>query len=560
MNLSKQLLTGALICCTCVSSVTAQYNHEVFIPQFPGDPLTGVIPVGHSITPDTKSITAIVQDGAMYTYTVASVREFGNARPLDVFVNGFDQNGIPTFATAYGNENFSEIGNAIIPSSDDDGLIVVGSRHYVDPITNESDPKDGLIFRINEQTGVQDWARTYGVPGEDEVWRGIIEMEGLDNYIVFGYTRNDVLIAARIDAAGNPIWMNRYAPDGIDFQSITPNDIVINSDDNFVISGDCQAPGAFPSYFTFEIDAAGDIQNDFKTFYHGGNQRSSHLIHLNAGGFIAISEMQLTSSSFLSVAAYTEGLDTIVWALGYNFPASPYNEGVSITQTGADLNILLQIQKNFGFLRLDNAGTPLSYRLYNPDNPQQYAASMTQLLGRHFIHGSRHFADIDTDKKVLLMTDNMGNEYSDCHANVEVNRFPISVKRINYDFAQSTLPGYFNSAMEVREKPILVLTCEGGFVTLYPALAPVVTAEIEASIVADEIQQQWKLQFQSEVTSNSTIRVYNGAGQIVYENVNGIIEGNNQIIIPTDKLKAGFYIVQLSGADNSLLYSQKMIK
>ena len=559
MTLRKRLLTGALICCAFSSTLQAQYSHKLSIMPFPGDAIPDV---RHHIASNTESMVVIPKEGSLQTFTTSNVREF-NGRYQDILYTGYDSDGKVMYSYAYGQNDFMELSNAITSSHNGEHVLIVGSRQDmgggVDPGS-----LNGYIMRLRKSDGNIVWTRAYGAELANEEWTGIMQSQVDEEYIVFGRSDND-LMAARIRVDGSLVWMHRYNF-GIELDFINPYDIMMNNDNNFVITGDFRQEGQIQQMFALEIDGDGEVATNFTAIYLTGTANTrTQFVHVPTGGYIGATTISnnLPSIPFdrlVGVCHLSEDLSTMLWSNQYAVAGINRNQSVDLEEFGGTIQVQLQMDWKMGFVQLDMTGNPSNYKLYNTTDLVQAGRTMFQFAGRHHMYGFLQSGDATFDRSILIKTGTTGNEGMFCYeeGDMGVQAIPDKINVFPTFWTEMMLTDEVN--VQQRLKPIRVHDCTEEWVMDFPSLTPITMGGAE-SIAFSSFEQNEILyvEFESPIATEANIQILNSAGQIVYQTKETINQAFNSLRVPTNTLNAGLYFVQIN-ANDMVVFSRKLVK
>ena len=251
---------------------------------------------------------------------------------ISMAVRRLDREGRLVSQRAYSASGFDVFKH--VERTPDGGVVALAASH---PAVGGQAP---MLVKFDAAGGVQ-WARQYrletntpGFPPGSLWWEDLV-VTADGGYVVTGTARPNAapapsIAAARIDAAGNVVWIRLYqattfAPPGVDGRRIAPT-----ADGGFVIAAEYHTlispPGVVSSeLLVLRIDANGNIVR-VTNLGNRGNIASAGAIESTPDGGAIVLGFRILSSVFLPGAIWAVKLNgdgTIAWSSLY-FSASGY--------------------------------------------------------------------------------------------------------------------------------------------------------------------------------------------------------------------------------------------
>jgi len=240
------------------------------------------------------------------------------------------------------------------------------------------------------------WTADYDGPsqGEDDAYK--LKVDGLNNVIVTGYSKNSLLgtgdyATVKYDGNGNQLWVMRY--DGPGHGDDIAHDVAVDNFNNIYVTGESQGTTTGVDYATLKYNSAGIQQ--WVSRYNGpgnGEDRAYAIVVDNTDHPVITGESvgNNTSHDYATVKYDQNGVQQ--WASRYNGPGNGEDRAYAIVVDNTD-NVFITGESGG-----NNSGQDYATVKYNPAGTQQWAA---------IYNGPGN----STDRAYAIVVDNTDNVY-----------------------------------------------------------------------------------------------------------------------------------------------------
>lgn len=175
------------------------------------------------------------------------------------------------------------------------------------------------------------------------------------------------------------------------------------------------------------------------------------------------------------------------------------------------------------------------------------------------VNGSPAFRDVINNMKILLFDE---NQNPITYSGVEGNSFSFSNLGFNTFYINPQLPGYQSEMKQIalnEENPnaLVSITIEGTHVVL--DVQENVTQLSIHGIYPNPSEHTVRISLYSSDSQMGILRIFDTTGKPVYENMQILHQGENEIMMDVSGLSNGVYLIQLTTA-NGQISSQKFLK
>ena len=497
----------------------------------------------------------------------------------DIILHILEPSGVNDVAITFGFPNIDEKAHGVSLANNPDELLIAGTKR-------DGTERDGLIIRAQSNFPANlIWQKTYGEPGLDEVWYGVIPADQVTNeYILYGtvstpLTNDHTLLVARIKDNGDLVWMRKYndvSGTNSNF-SIHPQHAIQNNNGNVVIAGNYSNPygQVGDDVFIIELDGNGNVVTPFTTIdVEQVSNRDIHIDQTSNGDYVATFTTGIVNNNEHITVARLDPHFHPQWAKLYSHISGTNNKGVSIYEMPSNTDLAVFVQTNLnqgngaqlGFIKLQANGTSPALTLYTGLQGYQNSLYMTPKVATtgYLLHGFSNsgyhtFLDVDVSGS--------GSNNICANTNITVNSM---VGDISTEYLSTNSTGMGTASNNIHTHNNLsgtIFDCNSGSSTFKNAAGIQFGVEeislssdinVYPTILTDEGLINIDLAPSSD--SELQITVMNNLGQEVYNNSLIIHKGKVNYSLPISKLSKGIYFLLIYNNQESLVFKERLIQ
>jgi hypothetical protein len=512
---------------------------------------------------------AVLKEGMILANTILEENNINS----DVLITRIDDKGNVVWSQRYGkagrNEEVSGIdlfpggAHVMVVGNSNEGTFVAGTGVVINDL-------DVLLLKVKSSDGTLVWSKRFGQERSvDQAWVVKSSQRSFLNprFIILGsagdYNSDDPVerpLALRVDGNGNLDWSRRYPEVSVfDNTFDRPTQAIFQGNEELLIVGNYNDQFETGGLYTMGISTVdGHITADYKQF---GVQSAisifGSIVKDDDGYLVAYGSLDTHSASafipqtdsYITVTKMDSSRN-LVWTRRYWKPGIPLQSGVSIHKSAgkADSYDILarMLNANDAFpvlMSISGDGKVKSARKFEFENQavyENYATNMVPFGKGYFLQAMSSIRGYLPRGFSIARTD-LISRYQ-CTAAIDLSDTLAIANagiraRLEVDFGQIN-----ERNMDVASINTTVLNCTPGTFPFEEAQLSVYPNPVSGE------QAQTRLEFTADQAGIVRLDIRNNDGKVLLSERYTVVEGKNQLEVPTSALMHGINIATLTDA------------